>query len=58
MAVILYCSHQACGVGYAVSGAIPIVCPSCGRETKWIVTPFTFTRDDKDFLKTNKISSA
>lgn len=31
--VILYC--KLCGCGYGSIGDMPVICPSCNRETKW-----------------------
>lgn len=58
MASTLYCSL--CQVGFAVTGIIPIICPSCQRETKWMTDlrpwPFPLSVMDRKFLKSIKIS--
>lgn len=55
MAVVLYCGFDDCKMGYAVNGVIPLVCPICERETKWIVAPFAMTVLDRRFLKSLRI---
>lgn len=55
MAVVLYCGWDNCRVGYAVDGMIPVVCPACERETKWVVAPFAISLNDRKFLKSIKI---
>lgn len=44
-------------MGYAASGKIPLVCPECKRETKWVVAPFAITVRDREFLRSLRISS-
>lgn len=57
MAVILYCGHQTCGQGFSVIGEIPMVCPVCQRDTKWIVAPFPLNENDRRFLKSLRIAA-
>lgn len=59
---ILRCEH--CRVWYTVNRVIPDVCPYCEKSAMWKTAeallpaetkPWKLTRDDRDFLRTNKI---
>lgn len=67
MSRTLYCRWEHCGWnGEIVAGFFPPHCPRCKRESRWNVgppttfesqpRPFRLTKDDKDFLRVNKIA--
>jgi predicted RNA-binding Zn-ribbon protein involved in translation (DUF1610 family) len=62
--MILYC--RLCDTGLAVVGsAIPLRCPSCGRETKWRSAPMRehlasaimWTPEDRRLLRSFRIAT-
>lgn len=58
---LLLCRH--CNVWYAVHRVIPTVCPHCEKSAHWTTAeamepkPFRLTKDDRDFLRVNKIAA-
>lgn len=53
--LLIYCGHCEAGVS-ALPGPLPDVCPKCDQPGLWTTTPpYHLTRDDKHFLRVNRI---
>lgn len=53
-AITLYC--RPCNTGYASVGETPSLCPKCGQVPYWSTAkPLKFTKEDEDFLRTQRI---
>lgn len=68
MGRVLFCRR--CTAGEIIDGDVPAVCQFCGQRTTWLslaplaparevepVAPLKFTRDDRIFLKCQRISA-
>jgi hypothetical protein len=53
--LLVWCTRCEAGLS-ALPGPLPEVCPKCEQPAFWSTTaPYRLTRDDKSFLRVNKI---